>query len=54
MLTMIAEDPVNAPTVTAGASATLVGLLVNEGKLDEASKRLEEYRTSFRWMSTRS
>jgi tetratricopeptide (TPR) repeat protein len=44
MLTMIAEDPVNAPTVTAGASATLVGLLVDEGKLDEASKRLEEYR----------
>jgi tetratricopeptide (TPR) repeat protein len=44
MLTMIAEDPVNAPTVTAGASATLVGLLVDEGKLDDASKRLEEYR----------
>jgi tetratricopeptide (TPR) repeat protein len=45
MLTMIAEDPVNAPTVTAGASATLIGLLVDEGKLDEASKRLEEYRS---------
>jgi tetratricopeptide (TPR) repeat protein len=44
MLTMIAEDPVNAPAVTAGATATLIGLLVDEGKLDEASKRLEEYR----------
>jgi tetratricopeptide (TPR) repeat protein len=45
MLTMIAEDPVNAPSVTGGASATLIGLLIDEGKLDEASKRLEEYHT---------
>ena len=51
---MIAEDPVNAPTVTAGASATLVGLLVDEGKLDEASSGWRSTATCSRWMSTRN
>jgi hypothetical protein len=44
MLAMIAGDAANAPAVVGGASATLIGLLVDEGNLDEATKRLEEYR----------
>jgi hypothetical protein len=46
MLAMIAGDSANAPGVAAGASATLIGLLVDEGSLDEATKRLEAYRTT--------
>lgn len=44
MLVGIADDP-NAPSgVSAGASTTLVQVLVGEGKLDEAARRLAEQR----------
>lgn len=44
MLVGIADDP-NAPSgVSAGASTTLVQVLIGEGKLDEATRRLREQR----------
>ena len=44
MLTGIADDR-NAPgPVSAGASATLVQVLIGDGKLDEAARRLAEHR----------
>ncbi|HEX6615070.1 MAG TPA: hypothetical protein VF046_02095 [Gemmatimonadales bacterium] len=46
MLVGIADDP-NAPSgVSAGASTTLVQVLIGEGKLDEAARRLTEQRKS--------
>jgi hypothetical protein len=46
MLVGIADDP-NAPSgVSAGASTTLVQVLIGEGKLDEAARRLAEQRKS--------
>lgn len=45
MLTRIAGDSEGGPAVQAGATATLIDLLVREGKTDEASAQLERYRT---------
>jgi tetratricopeptide (TPR) repeat protein len=44
MLTQIAGDDASAPQVAAGATATLIDLLVSEGKTEEASAQLEKYR----------
>jgi hypothetical protein len=44
MLTGIADDRSAPGTISAGASATLVQVLIGEGKLDEAVKRLAEHR----------
>jgi tetratricopeptide (TPR) repeat protein len=44
MLTRIAGDSEGGPAVQAGATATLIELLVKEGKADEASNQLERYR----------
>jgi hypothetical protein len=44
MLTGIADDRTAPGTVSAGASSTLVQVLIAEGKLDEAAKRLAEHR----------
>jgi hypothetical protein len=44
MLTGIADDRTAPGTVSAGASSTLVQVLIGEGKLDEAAKRLAEHR----------
>lgn len=44
MLTRIAGDSEGGPTVQAGATATLIELLVKEGKTEEASTQLERYR----------
>ena len=44
MLTRIAGDSEGGPAVQAGATATLIDLLVGEGKADEASTQLERYR----------
>jgi tetratricopeptide (TPR) repeat protein len=44
MLTGIADDRGAPGTIAAGASATLVQVLIGEGKLDEAARRLAEHR----------
>ena len=44
MLTGIADDAASAPAVAAGATGTLIDLLVSEGKVEEASAQLEQYR----------
>ncbi len=44
MLTRIAGDSEGGAAVQAGATATLIELLVKEGKTDEASTQLERYR----------
>lgn len=46
MLTQVATDAANAPTVAAGATATLIELLLSENKIDEASTQLEQYRAT--------
>jgi tetratricopeptide (TPR) repeat protein len=46
MLQMIAGDASSAPAVAAGATSTLIGLLVDEGKIDEASRRLDEFQST--------
>jgi len=45
MLTGIADDRGAPGTIAAGASATLIQVLIGDGKLDEASKRLAEHRS---------
>src|SRR5205814_10431942 len=45
MLTGIADDRAAPGTIAAGASATLVQVLIGEGKLDEAARRLADRRT---------
>jgi len=45
MLTGIADDRGAPGSVAAGASATLVQVLIGEGKLDEAARRLSEHRS---------
>lgn len=44
MLTGIADDRSAPGTIAAGASSTLVQVLIGEGKLDEAARRLAEHR----------
>jgi tetratricopeptide (TPR) repeat protein len=44
MLTRIADDASAAPAVAAGATGTLIDLLVSEGKVEEASTQLEQYK----------
>jgi TolA-binding protein len=44
MLTRIAGDSEGGAAVQAGATATLIDLLIGEGKADEASTQLERYR----------
>jgi hypothetical protein len=44
MLGGLAVDRAAPASVSAGAAATLVGVLISEGKLDEAQKRLTELR----------
>ncbi len=44
MLRMLAEDPATGPAAASGASATLVDLLVKEGKPGEAAAELERLR----------
>jgi len=45
MLTGIADDRGAPGTIAAGASSTLVQVLIGEGKLDEAAGRLAEHRS---------
>jgi tetratricopeptide (TPR) repeat protein len=45
MLTGIADDRAAPGTIAAGASATLVQVLIGEGRLDEAARRLAEHRS---------
>jgi tetratricopeptide (TPR) repeat protein len=45
MLTGIADDRGAPGTIAAGASSTLVQVLIGEGKLDEAARRLAEHRS---------
>jgi tetratricopeptide (TPR) repeat protein len=45
MLTGIADDRGAPGTIAAGASATLIQVLIGDGKLDEASARLAEHRS---------
>jgi tetratricopeptide (TPR) repeat protein len=45
MLTGIADDRGAPGTIAAGASSTLVQVLIGEGKLDEAARRLAENRS---------
>jgi tetratricopeptide (TPR) repeat protein len=45
MLTGIADDRSAPGTIAAGASSTLVQVLIGEGKLDEATRRLTEHRS---------
>jgi TolA-binding protein len=46
MLTRIADDAASAPQVAAGATGTLIELLISEGKVEEASKQLEQYKST--------
>jgi tetratricopeptide (TPR) repeat protein len=46
MLTRIAGDSASGAVVQAGATATLIDLLIKEGKADEAATQLEHYRPS--------
>ena len=42
MLAQLSQDPRASPDAAATAGATLVGVLISEGKLDEADRRLAE------------
>lgn len=44
MLTQIANDSTSGPAVAAGATGTLIDLLVKEGKVEEAGSQLDRYR----------
>jgi hypothetical protein len=44
MLGVLAQDPDATPSLAAGATSTLVTVLVDEGKLDEADRRFSELR----------
>ncbi len=44
MLSRVAEDAQAAPAVAAGATGTLIDLLITEGKVEEASRQLEQYK----------
>jgi tetratricopeptide (TPR) repeat protein len=44
MLRLLADDPTTGPAIASGASATLVDLLIKEGKPEEASAELEQLR----------
>jgi tetratricopeptide (TPR) repeat protein len=44
MLTGLAQDPAQPGSVAAGAATTLVTVLIGDGKLEEASRRIEELR----------
>jgi tetratricopeptide (TPR) repeat protein len=46
MLNGLAQDRGAPATVAAGAAATLISVLISEGKLEEAEQRLREVRTS--------
>ncbi|HWA57178.1 MAG TPA: hypothetical protein VG692_07995 [Gemmatimonadales bacterium] len=46
MLTRIADDAAAAPVVAAGATGTLIELLISEGKANEASAQLEQYKAT--------
>jgi tetratricopeptide (TPR) repeat protein len=46
MLTRIADDAGSAPAVAAGATGTLIDLLVSEGKVEEATAQLEQYKAT--------
>jgi hypothetical protein len=46
MLVGIADDRGAPPAVSAGASSTLLQVLIGEGKLDEAARRLAEHRST--------
>ena len=46
MLAGLADDRTTPSSVAADAATTLVGVLISEGKLDEASQRLGERRTA--------
>ncbi|MGI9039555.1 MAG: hypothetical protein ACR2HK_00320 [Gemmatimonadales bacterium] len=46
MLTGLADDRTASATVASGAGTTLVTVLVGDGKLEEASRRLEDLRQS--------
>lgn len=42
MLAVLAQDPDATPALAAGATSTLVGVLADEGRLDEADRRFAE------------
>ncbi len=46
MLSQIAADESSGPANAAGATATLIDLLIRDGKVDEASAQLERYRAA--------
>lgn len=46
MLGGLAVDPSAPASISSGAAATLVGVLISEGKLEEAQQRLRELRPS--------
>ena len=46
MLGVLAQDPDATPSLAAGATSTLVTVLVDEGKLDEADRRFSELRSA--------
>jgi tetratricopeptide (TPR) repeat protein len=46
MLSQIAGDDSSGPANAAGATATLIELLIKDGKVDEASAQLERYRAA--------
>ena len=46
VLGQIAADPASGPVVAAGATTTLIELLVREGKADDAAAQLEKYRNT--------
>lgn len=46
MLTQIVNDSSSGPAVAAGATATLIDLLIKEGKTDEAQAQLDRYRAT--------
>jgi hypothetical protein len=46
MLGGLADDRATPPSVASGAATTLIGVLIGEGKLDDATKRLTELRAT--------
>ena len=46
VLGQIAADPASGPAVAAGATTTLIELLVHDGRADEAAAQLEKYRNT--------
>ncbi len=46
VLGQIAADPASGPAVAAGATTTLIELLVRDGRADEAAGQLEKYRST--------